>query len=100
MFKVSKKHYNNLINIFKVNSKDNTTTSVASVVIFGHILHFIIIVEFNQINVDWAWETVVSDNRFVFSNWKKYIALWVREIFWATYFHSFSSNISLGKDKF
>ena len=41
-----------MINIFKVNSKDNKTTPVASIVNFEHILHFIIIVEFNQINVD------------------------------------------------
>ena len=40
-----------MINIIKVNSKDNRATSVASVVNFEHILHFVIIVEFNQINV-------------------------------------------------
>ena len=49
-----------MINIIKVNSKDNRTVSVASVVNFEHISHFVIIVEFNQINVGWARETIVS----------------------------------------
>ena len=40
-------------NIFKVNNKNNRTTSGGSIVNFEHILQFtiIIIVESNQINV-------------------------------------------------
>ena len=68
----------------------------ASIDNFGHILLFIIIViEFNQINVGWAWEFIVSDNKFLFSNLEKFIILWAGEVCWATYFHSFSPNIRL-----
>ena len=31
------------------------------------------IAEFEQINGGWAWETIVLDNNFVFSNSEKYI---------------------------
>ena len=35
----------------------------------------IIIAEFKQINASFAGETIVSDNKFAFSNCEKYIAL-------------------------
>ena len=46
-------------NIFKVDKKNSRILSGGSIVNFEFILHFIIIiVEFNQINAGWAWETV------------------------------------------
>ena len=52
MINVSKTHKNNMSNIFKVNNRDNRTTSGAFIVNFEHTLHLgIIIVEFNQIIV-------------------------------------------------
>ena len=42
----------------------------ASVVNFEHILHCaVIIAELKQMNASWARETVVSHNKFVFSNY-------------------------------
>ena len=29
----------------------------------------VILAGFEQINAGWAWETIVLDNKFVFSNW-------------------------------
>ena len=43
--------------------------SGASIVNFEHISHFtVIIAEFEQINAGWAWQTIVLDNKCVFSN--------------------------------
>ena len=51
-------HYNNVSNVFKVNSKDTRTTSGASVVNFKHRSHFILllinIAGFESINAGWA----------------------------------------------
>ena len=58
------------------------------------------IVEFEQINACWASGTVVSDNKFVFSNCEKYIVLWAGKICWAIWFHLYSPNIRLEKDEF
>ena len=41
MFRVSKKHWNNMSNIFKVNNKDTRLTADVSIAYFEHILHFI-----------------------------------------------------------
>ena len=60
----------------------------------------VIIVEFDQINASLTWETIVSDNKFVFSNWEKYAVRWVGETCWATCFHSYSPNATLRKNKF
>ena len=77
------------------------TTSDASIVNFLLLTHFahysiVNIVEFEQINAVWDWETVVSDNKFVFSNSEKYIVLWAGGIC----FHLYSPNIRLQKNKF
>ena len=73
--KTKNKHWNNVSNIFKVNNKDTRTTTGSSI--------------------------VISDNKFVFSNYEKYIVdLWTGKIRWATCFHSYSPNIMLRKDKF
>ena len=51
--------------------------SVASIINFKYISYFSVIIdEFEQINAEWAWETIVSDNKFVFRNCQKYIAPW------------------------
>ena len=47
----------------QVNNKDTRTTSGASVVNFEHISHFI--AEFEQINICWVLETIVSDSKVV-----------------------------------
>ena len=60
----------------------------------------VIIAEFEQINAGWGWETIVSHNKFAFSICRKSIVLWVGKICWATYFHPYSPNIRLQKDKF
>ena len=58
------------------------------------------IAKFEQINGVWAWEMVVSDNKFVLSCLEKYVVLWAGKICWAIDFHLYSPNISLQKDKF
>ena len=43
--------------------------SGASIVNFKHISHFILmlfIAESEKVNAGWAWETIVSDNKFYF----------------------------------
>ena len=60
----------------------------------------VIIVEFDQINAGLAWETIISDNKFVFSNWEKYVVRRVVETYRATCFHSYSPSIRLRKKKF
>ena len=74
-----------MLNLFKVENKKkerNTwATSSASIVNSEHILHFtVIIAEFEQINASWAWETIVSEKKFVFSNCEKYTILWASKI--------------------
>ena len=56
--------------------------------------------KFGQINDAAVWEIVVSDNKFFFSCFEKYIVLWAGKICWATAFHLYSSNIRLQKDTF
>ena len=53
MFKVSKKHYNNVSHVFKVNNKDTRLTSDASIVNFEYFAYYstVKIAEFEQINV-------------------------------------------------
>ena len=64
-------------NIFKVNNKGTRIISVASIINFKRISYFSVIIdEFEQINAEWAWETIVSDNKFVFRNYEKYIVPW------------------------
>ena len=93
----AKKHTRTMCQIFSKATEWHLVLLLSTLNIF---LHFIIfIVEFNHINVGWAWETIFSD-KFIFSNWQKYIVLWTEEICEPTYFHSFSPNLGLGKDKF
>ena len=57
-------------------------TSGASFVNFEHIaIYSVIIVEFQQIDVAWSCDILVSDNKFVFSNCEKYTVLWAGKIF-------------------
>ena len=48
-----------------------------------HFAHYstVSIAEFEQVNAACAWETAVSDNKFVFSNCEKYFIQWARKIF-------------------
>ena len=41
------------------------------------------IAAFEQINLSWACETIVSDNKLIFSNYGKYIVLWAGKIWLA-----------------
>ena len=52
------------------------------------------------LNSNWARKTVVSDNKFVFSNCEKHIVLWAEKIYGAKCFHFYSLNVRLQKDKF
>ena len=55
----------------------------ASIINFEHISHFItplLLINFEQINADWASETIVSDDKLVFSKCGKYIVLWAGKI--------------------
>ena len=53
-------------NIFRVNNEDTRMTSGASFVNFEHIaIYSVIIVEFQQIDVAWSCDILVSDNKFV-----------------------------------
>ena len=61
-------------------------------------LFYVIITE--QTNAVWAWENLVSDSKFVYSNCRKCIVLWIWKFCWATSFHPYSPNIRLRKDKF
>ena len=58
----------------------------------------VIIAEFEQVNSSCAWETIVSDNEFAFSDCEKCIVLWAGTVCWATNFHNYSPNIELRKD--
>ena len=50
-------------------------------------LYFIVkIAAFEQTDGGWVWETVVSDNKFVFSNCKNYIVLWAGKFCQAMHF--------------
>ena len=71
--------------MFKVGKKDTRTTRLtpgASVV-----------------NTIWTRETIVLDNKFVFSDCEK-LVLWAWKICWTACFHPYSPNIRLRKDKF
>ena len=48
--------------------------SGASIVNFEHILHIIELLLLQNLN-SWAWETIASDNKFVFSNCAIYSVL-------------------------
>ena len=50
--------------------------------------------------MSWIWKTIVSDNKYVFSNCGKYIVLWAGEISFATCFYPHSPKIRLWKDKY
>ena len=50
------------------------------------------IAKFEQINSSWARETIFLENKFVFSNCEKYIALLPGNICWSTSFHPYSVN--------
>ena len=108
MFKVSKKntHQNNISNIFKVNSKNIKKKSGASIFNFEHILYFILLLSLlnlKKINAGWAWETKVSDNKFISSNCGKYIVPRAEKICWATcfrpYLHPASSYLLKVKNR-
>ena len=74
--------------------------SVASIINFKHISYFILIIdEFEQINAEWAWETIVSDNKFVFRNWEIYCPMGLEDLLGYIFYH-YSPNISSRKDKF
>ena len=60
----------------------------------------VITAEFKQINGSWAWETIVSDHKFIFSTCGTYIVLWVWNICWTTCFQFYSHNIRFWKGKF
>ena len=49
---------------------------------------------------NWVWEDRVSDNKSVFSNYEKYVALWAGKVCWATHFHLYSPKTRLRKDDF
>ena len=78
MFKVSKKHSKTTCQIYQ---KLAIKTPERHLVLLLLTLYFALyctvkIVELEQANAGWAWEKVVSDNKFVFSNCKKYNVLW------------------------
>ena len=60
----------------------------------------VIIADVEQANVGWAWETIVSDNKFVLNNCWKYIVLWAWKNCWITCFHPYSPNMKLLKNIF
>ena len=70
MFKVSKKQQNSVLNVFKV-----TRTMLLLLTFNLFCTLFYSSYCWIQTNVCWAWDTVVSDNKVVFSNCEKYIAL-------------------------
>ena len=45
-----------------------------------------------KVNAFWVWEYIVSDNEFVFSNYEKYIFLWVGKFRWATFSSILTQN--------
>ena len=97
MFKVSKKTQKN---------PHRTTCQIYSKLTIKiperHLVLFLLLTlnTFYQINPGWTWETIITDKKFVFSNWEKYIVLWAGDICRAICFHSYSLNIRLRKDKF
>ena len=76
--------------------------SGASFVDFEHILHlFYCYYSWIRKNkCSGIWETIAADNKFVFSNCEKYIALYAGKHCWAACFHSYSPYIRLWKNKF
>ena len=105
MFKVSKKIYIYIYTLEQqIYSKLAIKTQEHHLMLLLLTIHFahnstVIIVEFDQINAGLAWETIISDNKFVSSNWEKYVRR-VGETYWATCFHSYSPSIRLQKKKF
>ena len=76
-------------NILKVSNEDTGMASGLSIVNFKHISHIILLLifaEFKQTKAGWVWEMVVSDNKFVFSNCKKYTVQVAGKICWARCF--------------
>ena len=93
---------NEVPNTFKVNRKNTKTTSGASIVKFGQILHCILLLILLNSNKK-CWLGLRNSSfrqKIAFSNCEKYIALWVTKICQATCFHIYSPKISLEKDKF
>ena len=75
MCKVSKKTKKSL----EQHVKYIQTTSSALWTYFS-LYAIVIIVEFQQIYVGWAWETIVLDNKFSFHIYENYMVLWAGEI--------------------
>ena len=96
--KSTKKHLNNVPNIFKVNTKD-TRTSGASIANFEHISKFILLLILLNSNKKMPVGLLFILNSFSVTV-KKNIVPWARKIYLAICFHFYSSNIRLGKDKF
>ena len=102
MFKLSKKnkthiYTRNVSNICKINNKDTRKTPVTSIVNFGHISLFILLL----LLLNLVWEDSVSNIKFVLSNCEKYIiVLWAGKVCWATHFHLYSPKTRLRKDNF
>ena len=71
----------NIFKIFKVNIKDARKVFGCSIVNFEHISHIVIVIiaEVKHINAIWGRETIVSYNKFVFSNCGIYNVLWARK---------------------
>ena len=79
MFKFSKKHWNNMSNMFKVNSKYTRTTSGVFILNFEHILQFILLLLL--LNLNKYSKTLASGNKVVFNNCEKYLVLLAGKIF-------------------
>ena len=103
MFKVSKKNTRTTCQIYsKLTIK---TPKQRLVLLFLTWISFafystVIIADVEQANAGWAWETIVSDNKFVLNNCWKYIVLWAWKICWITCFHPYSPNMKLPKNIF
>ena len=86
-------------NIFKIKTPERSLVLLLITLnIFCTLYSTMIIVE--QINVVWAWETIVSENEFVSSNCGKHMVMWASTICWAICFHLYSPNVMLRKGKF
>ena len=96
MFKVSKKHTKTTCQIYQ---KLAIKTPERHLILLLLILYFALystvkIAEFEQTNAGWDEETVVSGNKPVFSNCKKYIVVWAGKICQAIFLRLQNDKVS------
>ena len=96
MFKVSKKHTKTTCQIYQKLAINTPERHLILLLLMWYFaLHSTVkIAEFEQTNAGWDEETVLSDNKPVFSNCEKYIVVWAGKICQAIFLRLQNDKVS------